>query len=80
MTQLVAREVLVMGSAEDKTIGADNRIVAAAVPGAGTAEMVEQRQDIMPLDIVRCRVAEDAGEGHAMMPVEVGAGHGHAIL
>jgi hypothetical protein len=54
------------------------RSVATMARGGG-AQMVEQRQHIVPFDGVRRRMAENGGQGLAVMAVEIGRCHGRVF-
>lgn len=55
------------------------RLVSGTSTDGYPAHVSQQREHIVPFDIVARRVRENARKGLAVMSVEMGAGHGFAI-
>ena len=77
MAQFITRQVFAMRSAKRQMRIADGNVIAAAMALAGAADGVKQREDIVPLHIVRRGMPEDTGKSLAMMAVQMDAGHDH---
>ncbi len=80
IAQVIARHILAVRRAQRIVLRADRHIIAAVVTFAGRADVVQQGDDIVPLDIASDRMPEDAGQRCAMMAVQMRGGHAGIIL